>query len=236
MYASVHYTPWTRNNCALFLSFPSALEPQPRNAVSTFHYAFFFLFHRQKGLRRHTHTHTLHWTPSLCSLHNQLPCDTYLCSKWLFAFYSAVFSLYLSLPAMCIIYNYNSHWFKPAMLKPSLQYKIRKQLVRCKGKTWQLRHQGGDEEKKKSLNTSSGRGVTASAQYYDVSKWGACLMTQVPVQISIAPVAATLTAVENHWTLKQIVLLPRSASSHRRSIQVGPAWLTPLSGIMAFLL
>lgn len=148
-------------------------------------------------------------------------------------FYS-VFSLYLSLPAMCIIYNYNSHWFQPAMLKPSPQYKIRKQLVRCKGGTWQPRYKGGGREKK-NLNTSSGCGVTTSAEYYDVSKWGVCLVTRVPVQISIAPVAATLTAVESHWTLKQIVLLPRSASSHRRSIQVGPAQLTPLSGIMAFL-
>lgn len=33
-------------------------------------------------------------------------------------------------------------------------------------------------------------------------------MTRVPVQISIVPVAATLTAVESHWTLKQIDLLP----------------------------
>lgn len=55
----------------------------------------------------------------------------------------------------------------------------------------------GKEEKKK-INTNSGCGVTASAQYYDVSKWGACLVTWVPVQISIAPVAATLTAVEGH--------------------------------------
>lgn len=58
--------------------------------------------------------------------------------------------------------------------------------------------QGKGVEKEKNLNTSSGCGVTASARYYDVSKWGACLVTRVPVQISIAPVAATLTAVESH--------------------------------------
>lgn len=47
--------------------------------------------------------------------------------------FSSVFSLYLSLPAMCIISNYNSHRFQPAMLKRSLQNKIKKRLVRCKG-------------------------------------------------------------------------------------------------------
>lgn len=38
----------------------------------------------------------------------------------------------------------------------------------------------------------------STTQYYDVSKWGVCLVTWVPVKISIAPVAATLTAVESH--------------------------------------
>lgn len=88
------------------------------------------------------------------------------------------------------------------MLKRSLQNKIKKRLVRCKGAHEKpkpsLKGEGKKKKEKKNQNTSSGCGVTASAQYYDVSKWGACLLTRVPVQISIAPVAATLTAVESH--------------------------------------
>lgn len=49
-----------------------------------------------------------------CSLHNQLPCDTYLCCKRLFSFYSPP---YLSLAAMYISCNYNSYWFHPIVLQ-----------------------------------------------------------------------------------------------------------------------
>lgn len=92
------------------------------------------------------------------------------------------------------------------MLKPSLHNKIKTRLVRCKGAhenqnqvRWEkVKKEGKRKKKKENQNTSSGCGVTASLQYYDVSKWGACLLTRVPVQISIAPVAATLTAVESH--------------------------------------
>jgi len=88
------------------------------------------------------------------------------------------------------------------MLKLSLQNKIKKknkkQLVRCKGAHDNQVTREWLQRKKKYINTRSGRGVTTSARYYDVSKWEVCLATQVPVQISIAPVAATLTAVESH--------------------------------------
>lgn len=128
MYASVHYTPWTRNNRTLSLppfstwtEAKKCSEPILLYLYINIYIYFLFVCFIGKQAEAQTHTHARHRTPSLPSLHNQLfECDTYLCRKWLFAFHSALCFLSISpLPAMCIIYNYNSHWFQPRRAKNS---------------------------------------------------------------------------------------------------------------------
>lgn len=59
---SVQCTPWTAKQSHSFFLFPLALEPKPRNALSTFMSNIFFVvtFHRRSwGAHTHTHTHSL---------------------------------------------------------------------------------------------------------------------------------------------------------------------------------
>lgn len=87
-----------QNNHIRSFLFPSALEPEPRNAVSTFLLNIFFVV----TFLRSAHSQL---AGIYCSLHNQLPCDTYLCCKRRFSVCSPP---YLPLAAMCISCNYNS--------------------------------------------------------------------------------------------------------------------------------
>lgn len=59
--------------------------------------------------------------------------------------------------------------------------------------------------------------MSESRRYYDVYEWVNISGDTGLLQTSIAPVVTTLTVVESHWTLKQIVLLP-AQSPHGGSI------------------
>lgn len=226
---SVHYTPWTtKQSHSFFLSLQHLNQSQEMQQAFFFLNIFLFLLHLAGNVcvEMHTHIHT-HRLLKLIVLYiiSYLVIPTFAANDFL-----AFILLCISPFQLCIsaVITINTDFF-PSCLRIWQCCKVQRQNTASEAQGMGV--MGGGEQR----NASFGCGATAQRSIMMFLNGGVCLVTQVPVQISIVPVAATLTAVESHWTLKQIVLLPRPASSCKRSIEVGPTQLTPLSEITASL-
>lgn len=108
---SVQRTPWTTKQSHSFSLFPLALEPEPRNAASTFLLNIFFVvtFHRRSW---GAHTPSLRKSTVLYII-------SYLVTP-AFAANDCLALIRLRTPppaAMNISCNYNSYWFHPIVLQ-----------------------------------------------------------------------------------------------------------------------
>lgn len=173
MYASVHYTPWTRNNWALFLSFPSALEPQPREAMSAFYYIFILQKKKKKKQtqKKHAHKHTF-W--HLCSVLYIISClvtPTFIANYCLPFIRLCFFSIFPFQPRASSLITICTD-SRPENRATALLTVRNAKREHC-NKVDRL------QKRKKSEKTSIGWRVAVLEQYYDVSKRREWLVTQV---------------------------------------------------------